>query len=384
MPEKSPSLEQRLTSNAQWMERLGDAIASCPLNELALPGAHRAGSATVPTGPGNVADAVSRCLRCAELLAPDSVAGWLRAQDMGILQLLDAGVRYLDLCVSADDQGQVRVGYPGRGRLAGSVMAEIRSFIERQPREIVVLHFRELHGFETGVYQDFAERIVHGFKDLLAVPDERGARVPVGELWDRGSRVIVAYPDVIHQRDTACSLCERPLDSGGGTKVSLRKDLRAAIWPRHLVRAEESGATTLAALKSFLAAEPRERGSEQLLVLNATLRPNWQIVAAGQIGRSVMYFKDSEDQLARCLPGFLREAIPRFWRDCFPGVLADAQLTPTRLSTIGRDTVTPEVIEWLRHDWAALPLNIVSVDGIDGSGLVELLCQRNEAAAQVT
>lgn len=385
MPEPTPEPQSQATpqppASRQTMAQLGDAIAACPLNELALPGAHRAGSATVPPGPGSASNSASRCLRCAQLLAPDSVAGWLRTQDLGITQLLEAGVRYFDLRSVADDQGQVRIGFPGSGSPVGTVIEEVRDYLQRQPAEIVILQFRGFHAFTASVYQDFAEALVKGFGDLLLRPDERGARVPVGELWSRKARVIVAFPDAIRTPRTACGLCGRALDGTDGTTVSLRADFRSAFWPDRLVRAEDSQATSLTALKRILAAELHEPWGKRLMVLDATLQPTCELVTEGQIGRGVMFFKDGEDLLARCLPGFLRAAIPRFWRDCFPSVLADARLAPTRLSTIGRDRVTPKVIEWLRDDWPAQPLNIVSADGVDGSGLIELLHQRNEATA---
>jgi hypothetical protein len=69
---------------SEWMATLGDKIGGRPLNEIAMVGAHNAGSAMIRSG-GPVDESLgSGCFRCAELLAPGTAGGWMRTQDQGI------------------------------------------------------------------------------------------------------------------------------------------------------------------------------------------------------------------------------------------------------------------------------------------------------------
>ncbi len=377
MSDTAPKSKEHISENARWMTLLGDSISSRPLNDLALPGAHRVGTESVPDGPGAIANSASRCLRCAELIAPVSVDGWLRTQDTGILQLLNAGVRYFDLRASHDDNNRVLIGFPGRGSSINDVVRDVRLFLKYEPSEIIILHFRRLHAFSAGAYQDLAEFLIQSFDGLLISPDERGGRVPVGELWEQEGRVILAFPENMPPETGNCQVCGRRLDNDNECQVKLRPSLRSMIWPHHLIRTPEAAQTTIAVLKNYLSEELHRPKGKELVVIDAVLQPSTEVIAEGQIGRSVMFFKNGEDLLSGCIPGFLRGAVPRFWRDCFPDALAQARLAPTTRCEIGRESVIPNVVAWLKHDWPGLPLNIISVDAINGSGLIELLVQRN-------
>ncbi|MEW2811129.1 hypothetical protein AB0929_29180 [Streptomyces massasporeus] len=133
-----------------WMEQLGAAIGDRPLNQVVMPGSHDAGTAgiTPKSGMCDAGDTVDTARKWPELASSLS-----RTQSGSLVQQLEGGSRYLDLrlCRQGDRWYAYHGGPLGRqffdahGAQGGIVPGEARelaAWIDRHPREIVILRVK--------------------------------------------------------------------------------------------------------------------------------------------------------------------------------------------------------------------------------------------------
>ena len=165
-------------NHSEWMAKLGDQLALRPLNEIAMVGAHNAGTAVIRTG-GSVDESLgSGCFRCAELLAPATARGWSMTQSQDIERQLDSGIRFLDLQLLVGDDDKIYVGAPYEQGELRTVLGVIRSFVEHHTREIVIVSISRLRNASSQVYEATAQLVVDYLGKHLAPPDEAGPPPP--------------------------------------------------------------------------------------------------------------------------------------------------------------------------------------------------------------
>jgi hypothetical protein len=358
------------------MATLGDKIGGRPLNEIAMVGAHNAGSAMIRSG-GPVDESLgSGCFRCAELLAPGTAGGWMRTQDQGIEHQLESGVRFLDLQLLVGGDGTVYVGAPYEQGNLRTVLGIIRSFVEEHQREIVIVSISRLRNASNRDYEAVARLVVDCLGERLARPDEAGARVTPNALWARGQRIVVFYPEYGQRGGDDCPVCRRRVDTIEDAEYWLSDALRQWLWVPDLLDSPDPKTTDIPELCERLEQSLGERHDERFLVLRGFIAPDTRMLAAGQIATTGRWFKEAEDHLSLCIPGFVRMAVPRFWRDCFPGALESCKSQPTSLEGLA-ESVTPRVARWVERQWRAKPINIVLVDWFQRSNLVDVVIERN-------
>ena len=133
----------------QWMRANSEAIADKPLNQICLPGAHDSGTYNLTS---------TYCRDVNDPFAPDTdnqkrglsflggldYSGWAMAQDKTVLQQLTDGIRFIDLCVSGDKSGNLKACLGLYGVSLQTILNDIASFAQNNPREIVVVELQHL------------------------------------------------------------------------------------------------------------------------------------------------------------------------------------------------------------------------------------------------
>ncbi|ETW96566.1 MAG: hypothetical protein ETSY2_46155 [Candidatus Entotheonella gemina] len=287
----------------------------------------------------------------------------MKTQGREIEAQLDDGIRYLDLRIYQDHEEQnIFVSNRYRSCTLKEMLERVKAFLDRTELEIVFLDFSRLYSFDAITYMETADLIVETLGNHLAPPGPAGATAKVQELWDRGQRAVVFYPET-YQPSSTCELCGSLCPSGFSVsgEAQLTREQEAKLWSRSHVYAPEPTAHNFDDMKAELERQIESRPAGQFFVLPGFVNPDCYMVACGQGARTIRFFNDGEDLLARCLPGFLRMAIPRFWRDLCPEVMAASNRTPVSLKELAEE-VTLRVVAWVSDDWEADRLNIISVD----------------------
>lgn len=194
VPASSPSL-----SGQDWMTQDLDALRGLTLGQVALPGAHDAGTAAIndrsPTSPD-----ASGAIEAVEVFTTALVANWARAQGASIDQQLRAGVRYFDLRIGIDDDGELRLMHSLFSEPISAVIRAVREFSAAHPEEIIILDFQKLRG-KSDSAMDAAdlETLVSQIRTLNLVPPTlngaEGAEIQVNDIIESGSQVVAVVLD---------------------------------------------------------------------------------------------------------------------------------------------------------------------------------------------
>ncbi|XP_032330347.1 PI-PLC X domain-containing protein 1 isoform X2 [Camelus ferus] len=146
-------------------------------------GAQESGSAGIPRGWG------------------PAVLGALGAtsftlQVLTVTEQLDAGVRYLDLRVAHMEEGSERnlhfVHMVYTTALVEDTLTEISEWLEKHPREVVLLACRNFEGMTEDLHEYLVTCIKNIFGDMLC---PRGEVPTLRQLWSRGQQVLLSYED---------------------------------------------------------------------------------------------------------------------------------------------------------------------------------------------
>ncbi|MFI9270903.1 hypothetical protein ACIGXM_09365 [Kitasatospora sp. NPDC052896] len=127
---------------ADWMSQLQPAIGARPLDNIAMPGSHDAGSWSIHDGSGLCTSGQNYGVSA---IAPAVAASMSRSQSGSIVDQLNAGSRYLDLRLCKQDGAW----YTYHGGPTGALFFDadgqtgeadaIARWIDAHPREIVVI-----------------------------------------------------------------------------------------------------------------------------------------------------------------------------------------------------------------------------------------------------
>ena len=137
---------------ANWMSQLVSVIADTPLHRLRLPGTHDSGAYHLSRTRMGDLPAWLRAVNAATrgiVTAPLTpfIAGWGEAQSTAIDGQLALGARYLDLRVVREANGGYYAVHGMAGDSFENVLAQVASFLDAHPGEVVVCDFNHLHRF---------------------------------------------------------------------------------------------------------------------------------------------------------------------------------------------------------------------------------------------
>ncbi len=135
-------------SQPDWMTRNAAILGPKRLNEIAIPGAHDAGTfaIVIPKGSGlfGIDDG---------LTSPDnssakkwlSITGvfskWAKTQERTTTQMLDDGIRYLDIRVCVNNKGILMTCHGLYGASVESILDDVNAFSAKYPKEVILLGF---------------------------------------------------------------------------------------------------------------------------------------------------------------------------------------------------------------------------------------------------
>ncbi|XP_037367620.1 PI-PLC X domain-containing protein 1 [Talpa occidentalis] len=186
-------------SNADWMGGLCPRLWDLPLHLLSIPGSHDtmtyclSKTSPISSQEPRLLQLLGRLLPC---VTRPVVLKWSITQVLDVTEQLDVGVRYLDLRVAHMLQGSAKnlhfVHMVYTTALVEDTLTEISEWLEKHPREVVILACRNFEGMTEELHEYLVSCIKNIFGDLLC---PRGAVPTLRQLWARGQRVVVSYED---------------------------------------------------------------------------------------------------------------------------------------------------------------------------------------------
>lgn len=137
--------------------------------------------------------ALAKVLPC--LLQP-VVLRWSVTQELDVTEQLDAGVRYLDLRIAHMPEGSPRnlhfVHMLYTALLVEDTLTEVSEWLERHPREVLVLACRGFEGLGPALHDYLVSCLQTIFGGMLC---PRGEVPSLRQLWARGQQVVLSYEE---------------------------------------------------------------------------------------------------------------------------------------------------------------------------------------------
>ncbi|MEW9502567.1 phosphatidylinositol-specific phospholipase C domain-containing protein, partial [Jeotgalibacillus marinus] len=206
-------------SPINWMEEMGNQshlFGQLRLNEVLLPGTHDSGSSTITHRSKTSPDAPSNLYNILEsplgLIAREITADFGKTQHLSVEQQLDAGIRYFDLRVGPhtqedEDKGTLKTMHQLYGEELETILNNVKSFIDQNPKEIIILDFQHFHEMTPDKYDYLVNEIKTIFSssgrtdgDQLISQDEL-KNDTLENLWGKNKNVVVLFGKDNHERE---------------------------------------------------------------------------------------------------------------------------------------------------------------------------------------
>lgn len=138
-----------VSAQATWMGDNAAILGKKQLNEIALPGAHDAGTfAITPSKSKGITFGDSDGLsspdnkKVKRFLSVGSVfSDWAKTQERTTAQMLADGIRYFDIRVCVDNKDVLMTCHGLYGASVASMLDDVKAFTDKNPREVVLLGF---------------------------------------------------------------------------------------------------------------------------------------------------------------------------------------------------------------------------------------------------
>lgn len=215
-----------MMSNATWMADLQQYLTGLALKDVIIPGTHDSGTydlgwtfapdtpAWAPYAEWGSAAAAAALLAPIGLLGAAVVAearNFSVAQDRPISDQLNEGIRYLDLRVAPDSQGDLYLLHGFWGPAVADVLGQVLAFLQANPQEIVILDFNHFYCMTPALHAQLAQLLQQTFgyylpgssnpkvgAGLMAAYSQSAASgysptTTVGTLWQNSARLVVLY-----------------------------------------------------------------------------------------------------------------------------------------------------------------------------------------------
>ena len=184
---------------SNWMGNLPNEKQLCPIKDLVIPGSHNAGAYFLhqdfEVGPdeGPVIQSLGSMFG---KVAKSVVHAWGITQTLTIYQQLMAGIRYLDLRVALrKEDNQFRVLHGLYGIAIEEALEDVKRFMVKHPKEIVILDFNHFYNMDCTAHQRLADTLLAMFSEIFRVPGEERMNVSLQDMWGNEEKVIILYHD---------------------------------------------------------------------------------------------------------------------------------------------------------------------------------------------
>lgn len=249
-------------SNATWMADMHTEIGELTLRQLLFPGTHDSGTCDIKSTSGYAPDGSLLLnglygLGLRGLVISEITANWAKAQGTTIRQQLDAGIRYLDFRVCTGPGG-LSICHTLYSTGMESVVAQVKAFVEANPKEIVLLDISHFYGLNDGDHDRFIKSLKEAFGKAL-VPQGATTSAKVKDLWEAGTRVIVFYA---HEK-----MVEK----------------HSELWPQGSISSPWVNKQKVSDLYTELKKELARAPQDKFFGLQGILTPNGGMIAAGLV-----------------------------------------------------------------------------------------------------
>jgi hypothetical protein len=190
-----------------WMSANAALLGKKQLNEIALPGAHDAGTfpikstknngSTFGGGDGPTSPDIKPLVGL--LSIGSSIGAWAKTQERTSLEMLNDGVRYLDIRVCIDGRGALMTCHGLFGASLEAILDDVKTFTEQHPREVILLGFNhfwdrqyqiekgkrqgEIEGLRSGKWTELADLVKSKLGGKLVSGRRFGPASRLSELW---------------------------------------------------------------------------------------------------------------------------------------------------------------------------------------------------------
>ncbi len=183
---------------ANWMADL-PALAGLPLTALPIPGSHDSGSYGITrtsewalTGKDDFGILTELPGLLQDLVVKPIAAAWGRTQQANIYDQFSDGIRYVDLRLSNEPDGQIYLEHGLRGPNVDTVITDIAAFADAHPKEALIVYVQGLKNFTPEAHAEVVGKMQAAFGDRMA-PRSVGTSATLSDLWAIDKNVIVVY-----------------------------------------------------------------------------------------------------------------------------------------------------------------------------------------------
>src|SRR5579883_741332 len=264
-PAASAQVTAANVDTSRWMEDL-PGIADLPLTALPIPGTHDSGTYSLnASSPWSLAAKTDPSLQVlmslpSYLTLPIGLE-WSRAQRQTVAQQLLDGIRYVDLRLSDEPDGQIYLVHGLRGALATEALNDIALFASSFPKEIVLVEAHSFTNFSSQSHALFLSQVRGAFGSRM-VPAALGTSVTPRQLWALDRNVIFIYNDP-----------SVPFAPGNGD-----------LWPESTLDMPWANVTTASALFAATQGYLAQRNPQAIFGIQGTVTPDAQTIIDGLLG----------------------------------------------------------------------------------------------------
>lgn len=179
-----------------WMAQLPGA-ADQPLSKLAIPGTHDSGSYSISKSSAWAITGKKDFGFLSSLpgwAVKPTAAAWSRTQPRPLFWQLADGIRYVDLRLSHEPDGEIYIEHGLRGAKVDDVLDDIAKFAFTHPKEILLVEAARFTNF-TAASHDLLVKKIRAALGARLVPDSYGPDATPRQLWALDKNVILLYSD---------------------------------------------------------------------------------------------------------------------------------------------------------------------------------------------
>ncbi len=213
-------LSVKIFSQANWITENSAILGKKQLNQIALPGAHDAGTFTITSSKSKGIglgkdDGVSSPdnKQIKRILSFGTVfSDWAKTQERTTTEMLNDGIRYFDIRVCVDNKGVLLTCHGLYGASVESILDEIKLFTNKNPREIILLGFNhfwdrkyqieqnkkqgEIEGLTKSNWTNLVNLVKTKLKNELVSNKSFSPKSKLNELWQiKANNQVIALFD---------------------------------------------------------------------------------------------------------------------------------------------------------------------------------------------
>ncbi|XP_066522459.1 PI-PLC X domain-containing protein 1 [Hoplias malabaricus] len=264
-----------VVNNGDWMSSLPEELWDIPLTHLAIPGSH---------------DAMSYCLDITSPLVQSEsdtfrlldgifycftrpvIYRWTTTQVKGIMEQLQAGIRYFDLRIAKrpnDTSNDLYFSHIIYTQLrVVETLRTMATWLSAHPKEIVILACRQFEG----LHEKHHEELIYFIKNIFGAKlcPHNAADISLRGLWSSAHQVLLSYDN---QAATRHKVLWPGIPYWWANKANAEELLQYLEWQKELGRPDGffvSG-LNLTATRCFIASHPQV--SLQVLTME-----NWECI----------------------------------------------------------------------------------------------------------